>query len=712
MGILDWIRRSPGAVEPVAEADASLRASQVRGDNPIKRSDEDTLGRATVAASFAKGVMELDAAEGVVVGVLGRWGSGKTSFVNLARAQFERSGATVLDFNPWMFSGTPQLVDAFFTELSSQLKLRPDLAQVGEGLEEYGDAFSGLGWLPFVGTWIERGRVATDIIGKALKNRKEGVGGRRRKLEDALRGLARPIVVVLDDIDRLSTNEIREVFKLVRLTASFPNIVYLVAFDRARVEGALGEEGIPGRDYLEKILQVAIDLPNVPDQVLARQVLVAIDAALKGIESPGPFDEHAWPDIFAEIIRPLIRTMRDVRRYTVSIRSTIASLGGNVALADVLALEAVRIFLPDVFARLHGAIEGLTSTTDRRHENPELKTSIDVLVGAAGEKAEVVRDLIRRLFPAGSRHLPQGSHFGSDWRPRWLRERRVAHDDILRLYLERAAGEDFLAFVEAERAWTLMADRRAFDGYLRALDPGQLENVIGSLGIYEDNFEPRHVVPGVIVLLNILPDLPDRPRGFFDFGSSMVITRVTYRLVRSLKDPDAIEAAVRAILPEITTLSAKLELIWQVGFQEGVGHKLVSEAAAAEFERTWREEVRSARPEQLTSEKSLLRVLLVAKEGTQAEEPGLQIADSPELTLAVLIQARTETMSQAMGSRAVKRMPRLAWEGLVKLYGDEPTLRRRIEAVKAAHPEGADELLILADKYLGGWKPGQFDDDD
>ena len=59
-------------------------------------------------------------------------------------------------------------------------------------------------------------------------------------------------------------SEIRDIFKLVRLTANFPNIIYIVAFDRNRVEKALAEQGLPGRDYLEKILQVAFDLPVVP----------------------------------------------------------------------------------------------------------------------------------------------------------------------------------------------------------------------------------------------------------------------------------------------------------------------------------------------------------------------------------------------------------------------------------------------------------------
>jgi len=132
---------------------------RITADNPITRSDEDALGRVKPASSFAAQVLTLDSSEGVVVGVLGPWGSGKTSFVNLSQSFLKESGVTVLEFNPWMFSGADQLVQSFFIELSSQLKLRPDLAEIGELIEDYGDTFSGLGWLPLIGPWLERGRV-------------------------------------------------------------------------------------------------------------------------------------------------------------------------------------------------------------------------------------------------------------------------------------------------------------------------------------------------------------------------------------------------------------------------------------------------------------------------------------------------------------------------------------------------------------------------
>ena len=141
------------AAAPVAKSDASVAA-----DNPITHPEEDALGRTKPARSFAEQVLSLDSTQGVVVGVLGPWGSGKTSFVNLARGHLKDSNVTVLEFNPWMFSGADQLVQAFFVELSAQLKIRAGLAEIGKLLEDYGETFSGLGWLPLVGPWIERGR--------------------------------------------------------------------------------------------------------------------------------------------------------------------------------------------------------------------------------------------------------------------------------------------------------------------------------------------------------------------------------------------------------------------------------------------------------------------------------------------------------------------------------------------------------------------------
>ena len=89
-------------------------------------------------------------------------------------------------------------------------------------------------------------------------------------------------------------------------------------------------------------------------------------------------------------------------------------------------------------------------------------------------------------------------------------------------------------------------------------------------------------------------------------------------------------------------------------------------------------------------------------------ESQFEIDSLPKLTLALLRAAYDEIRSQAEGSRAVQRSPRLAWDTLTELYGDEATLKERIESLKDARLDGADDLLELADKYLGGWRDDPF----
>ena len=199
----------------------------------------------------------------------------------------------------------------------------------------------------------------------------------------------------------------------------------------------------------------------------------------------------------------------------------------------------------------------------------------------------------------------------------------------------------------------------------------------------------------------------------FEIDTRHVVTRVAYRLLRAVGDPTAVEAVVRQIQPKLETLSSKLEVINIVGFREGIGHKLVSKNAAAALEKEWREEVRSRVVEDLDlgKEHDLLRVFLLTKREGAPSEPPLNISEDSQLTLALLRAARSDSMSQAFGSRAIRRSSHLAWDALIELFGDKDALQERIERLEATEPEGTEHLVELAGKYLGGWRPSNFGDD-
>lgn len=122
---------------------------EIISDNPVKDSSNDLLGRLDSAQKFAKNIFSFDYQEGLVVGICGEWGSGKTSYINLMRPELEKN-SIVIDFNPWMFSDTQNLISLFFAEMAAQLKEYKNESETVEKLENFGELLSSLSVIPIV----------------------------------------------------------------------------------------------------------------------------------------------------------------------------------------------------------------------------------------------------------------------------------------------------------------------------------------------------------------------------------------------------------------------------------------------------------------------------------------------------------------------------------------------------------------------------------
>lgn len=426
-------------------------------DNPIQSPSHDLLERQGGAFAFARDVLALDANEGVVVGVFGPWGSGKTSFVNMACTHFKEQNIEVIQFNPWLFSGADQLVNQFFFQLSSNLRSRKS-TQIGKLLEDYADALSG------GHSHVRNIAVFLKIIIRFFNPHYNDPIGIKNNIQNMLRERTEPIIVVLDDVDRLSTAEIRDIFKLVRLTANLPNLIYIVVCDRLHVETALQDQRLAGRDYLKKIIQFPFDLPELPRNILRGQIQATIRDVLGSDEHSYARDAKIPSDVHDRIIEPLVRNMRDLRQYAAGLHGTLVSVDGKVDLGDLLALEAVRIFLPDVFKRFPGALSALTLEPDDLKERVEQTSeqttedasivlrswfmdSINGLVESGGPHKEVVRLLIDAVFPAASAiHQMRDEEAAEELQrictnqEKEVQEelkRRVSYHDNIRNYLER-----------------------------------------------------------------------------------------------------------------------------------------------------------------------------------------------------------------------------------------------------------------------------------
>ena len=585
---------------PVPQAERSLDA-----DRPIERREQDKLGRRTWAEAIARRITSTPVEHGLTVAVAGEWGSGKTSVVNMVveALKADDRATTVLNFNPWLFRGTADLVARFFAELSAQLGRDRDktLEEVASALASLGEGLASVSSVPGMG-FLAR------ILGKCVKRWSQpgSLLERRNGLQEALRKVDSRIVVVIDDIDRLEAREVREVMRLVRLTSDLPNLLFLLAFDRERVAESLGEAGLRGQQYLDKIVQVTYELPAIRDRAL-REVFfdgVARLTEQRGLPEP---DEEVWARVYYEIVKPLLRNLRDVKRYLNPLPETLDAIGSEVALADLLGLEALRILRPRAFEDLRAHGEFLVNSDPEsllfmsKDERAELRREeLNRMLERAGDDRLLMEAVFEILFPATQDFLGR-PRFDSASLGAWRRDRRVANEEVLRVYLEAGLDEGTLSSGDVDDLFSALTDERALARLIDGLDAQRFEDALERLGDYQYEYPIAAVDVAVPVLLNRMGRLSGRRPGFLRMSPRLKVPWIVLQLLRRNKGPDDLAAKAREMLNRIDRLSAWFALLQLLDSGERSGVFIEKDEHQA-LEALLFKRLASAGPEELADE--------------------------------------------------------------------------------------------------------------
>lgn len=344
-------------------------------DLPIRSSEEDLLDRKGFARLIAESIDKLDIKDTFTIGFFGKWGSGKTSIVNAMLQELKEiqsksekdDKVVVVHFEPWNFTDSTQLISQFMIHLSNQLKSTPDKAieDIGGAIEKYADALS-FGsilskidalssvastsslWLSLVSFFTKKG---IKRFGKELKNGSDekDILKQKTKVIELLEEQENRILIVIDDIDRLNDEQIRQVFQLVSSVAKFPNIIYLLVFDREIVANALDKfQDGHGDEYLEKIIQLPIQIPAISKKSLRNILLSRLDEIYKSNRAI-VFSEKYWERVYEYCIEPFIHNLRDVNRLCNSVNFKLKTIAGEVEFSDMVAISVLEICYPTIY---------------------------------------------------------------------------------------------------------------------------------------------------------------------------------------------------------------------------------------------------------------------------------------------------------------------------------------------------------------------------
>ncbi len=289
--------------------------------------------------------------ESFAVGVTGEWGSGKTTFIDSVKSELKNSNKFyVIEFNPWNSQNPDQIISDFFNTLIDNLKQY--YSGLGTPINQYVDIlthFDNNNWVSKIGKfWISKPSLGLESL--------------KKKVEECIVNLNKPVAIFIDDMDRLEKEETFEVLRLIRNTAQFKNIVYIVAYDRKHIEEMLHEKGIiSSPKYIDKIFPLEIVLPKYETDVIP-ELLVKIlkellpQDILEDCTTLLNFINTYKYDNDDLLISKVLRNFRDVNRFSNNFVLSLNTIKKNRSfndfnLIDLLIVELIYYAYP-IFYKL------------------------------------------------------------------------------------------------------------------------------------------------------------------------------------------------------------------------------------------------------------------------------------------------------------------------------------------------------------------------
>ena len=476
-------------------------------DIPIKKASEDLLNRTQFAESLAYAIYKYNTPHSFSIGLYGPWGSGKTSLLNLVIEKLEQldEDTIILRFSPWMCTDAQQLVSQFFTQLASAIKLKRATAEkTADLIGKFGALLKLASFIPTVGSMLNDVGDAISDITKLYKD--TNLQQEKNQIKIALEKEPIKIVISIDDIDRLSENEIVAVFQLIKALADFPNTVYLLAFDREIVVKALERvQRGRGEEYLEKVIQVPFEIPS-PNINSILSVFTSKLERVLGIIPDEKWDQVIWLELFTYGFKKYVKSLRDVVRYTNVFSLKYQLLKEETDLLDLMGITCLQVFEPAVYSAVSKLKEPLCGMftyysfeTEKELEG-QIKECTSGIIEYAKDK-DATRRVLGLLFPKVSIALNLHCATRAYTEKGYLVHKNICISECFDRYYSLSLEDDAIPAALIRHIVFHASEKECTDTIVELYKDGKIIRLIEEImGLVEDNL-PANIPVGRAALL-------------------------------------------------------------------------------------------------------------------------------------------------------------------------------------------------------------------
>lgn len=529
-------------------------------DRPITRTEQDRLGRSVFAKYLARCILDHKSPDSFVIGLYGGWGTGKTSLINLTLEELHFASSNMLDaekpvilnFSPWSYSGQNQLIYSFFRRLSSEIRHSPHIEnaeKIIQLLELYISFFT---HQPVPKAFRPKHNVMTKLT-KSRLTKEEAFGwesGRdltqvKQELNELLRHQKHKIIIFIDNIARIEDAEINQIFQIVKSMGDYTNTVYVLSLDKDHVIQAMDRiHGGGGAEYLEKIIQLPFDVPEISKQDLENILLDRLRQIVETAQEH-TWDHEYWADLYYSTLKYFFKNCRDITRYINTLNFGFQRVKELINPVDFFAIMALAVFEPKVF---YGVRDNKDLFTDfilhvfeqDQEKLIEDKLRCDEIISRAEHLPhEIVMQLLIRLFPQ-LRDIYQATIPFYHDEELARRNRRICSADVFDIYFRLSLPTGNMSEAEMNALLALTHDEASFEqAILRLNKDERIEPFLALLDSVAVNKINKADISNVVsALINSADLFPEGETDPLKFNTPMRIHRILHQLLRRLDSPE------------------------------------------------------------------------------------------------------------------------------------------------------------------------------
>ena len=460
--------------------------------------DYDLLGRNNIIVQVENMIRWCEADKRFIIGISGRWGSGKTTILNIVKSKFrDDENIVIIDkFKPWNFQNEISMMESMLEIILKESTAGiswVEMERMKQRLAE--NLFESNGYWKFL-----------RIFGIGIGRRPEEIG---KVINEYLEVSGKKLVFIIDDIERADPDKIFLLFNLISNLFYLNHIIYVLSYDKEQLNLIFKQRGIK-TEYLKKIIQAEVSVPQIYAEKLKEITEICLKNlmyAYKAMDFLNNIDDFRF---IVKSISSICEDLRDVKIFFNSVLTIQRITGNYLNPVDMLGIQIIKFGNMDLYNEIYrygsffvsdDTIFNMKYYMESYSEetfNENGQRYFDDLFSNIENRRYI--DIMERLFPYVKRYknggkLKEHGYMSGENHRDLVKNKRICNARYFELYFTEESN-DFVKINDSIKNWILKVgkkeklENRAEFNKILALAPNESEYlIINMLQIYSDDLD-------------------------------------------------------------------------------------------------------------------------------------------------------------------------------------------------------------------------------